>query len=194
MPLFFVALMALGLALLVGGVWLGQLYSGLAAARHGCDRAHANLDVLLKERHDELPKLVEICRGYMAHERDAFEAVTLALARSEAAKSFGEQALASAELSRAVQRLLAVAEGYPELKAALSFQATFARVGEIEAQLVGRCESFNATALAWNARIEQRPDLWIANRMKAVPRELWKVGRQPPEVSEEPSRREARPL
>ena len=95
------AVIGFAVALGIGVVWLVLLYNGLIAARHECDRSWANIDVLLKQRHDEIPKLVEVCKGYMAHERQTLEAVTAARQSYASARTPTEQFQSSETLSGA---------------------------------------------------------------------------------------------
>src|SRR5579859_8237977 len=92
------------------------LYNGLVRLRNENDRAWANIDVLLKQRHDEIPNLVETVKGYMRHERQTLEAVTQARAASINAASIGQKAQADLMLTGALKGLFAVAENYPQLK------------------------------------------------------------------------------
>jgi LemA protein len=92
------------------------LYNGLVRLRNDNDRAWANIDVLLKQRHDEIPSLVETVRGYMQHERQALEAVMRARTASISASSIGQKAQADWRLTSALRGLFAVAEDYPQLR------------------------------------------------------------------------------
>src|ERR1700682_6267728 len=107
----------LGLFLLIGAAWALTQYNGLVPARRECDRAWSNIDVLLKQRHDELPRLVEVCRGHAAFERGTLEAVVAARSLVHEARTMPAQARASSSLSAALRNLFVVAEGYPDLKA-----------------------------------------------------------------------------
>ena len=109
MVVVLVILVAMLVGLGVAVSWFLTIYNGLIAARGECDRSWANIDVLLKQRHDELPKLVEACKGYMAHERQTLEAVMAARNRFSAAQGPAQQAEASAGISAALRQLFAVA-------------------------------------------------------------------------------------
>ena len=155
--------------------WAVLLYNGLVAARQECRRAWSNIDVLLKQRHDELPRLVEICRGYMEYERDTLEAVMKARARLTRAQTVPAQARASEGVTGAVRHLFALAEGYPDLKANEGFARLQTRITEIENQIADRRELYNAAVTAWNTRLEQVPDLAVARAASMEPRALWKA-------------------
>ena len=107
------------------GAYAVSLYNGLVRLKHGVSKAWSNIDVLLKQRHDELPKLVETCKQYMQYEGSTLERV---IAARSAVASAREQhdvgALGKAEsgLRAGLGQLFALAENYPELKANDSFQ------------------------------------------------------------------------
>jgi LemA protein len=189
----------IGLAIPIGIVllilWGVVLYNGLIAARQECNRAWSNIDVLLKQRHDELPRLVDLCKAYMAYERDTLEAVMAARARLAGAQSVPAQASASEKVSGAVRQLFAVAENYPDLKANESFARLQNRLTEIENQIADRRELYNAAVTAWNTRLEQVPDVVLARAASMSPRQLWRAQeseRQAPAIRFEGGRTEAR--
>src|SRR5437016_13998656 len=99
------------------------LYNELVRLRNDNDRAWANIDVLLKQRHDEVPNLVATVKGYMEHERQTLEAVTQARAASMSAGSVPQKAQADLLMAGALRGLFAVAERYPDLKANQNFLA-----------------------------------------------------------------------
>ncbi len=168
-----VGLLLVGVA--VVAAWAVLLYNGLVAARQECRRAWSNIDVLLKQRHDELPRLVDVCRGYMEYERDTLEAVMNARARLAGARTVPAQARASEGVTGAVRRLFALAEGYPDLKANEGFARLQNRITEIENQIADRRELYNAAVTAWNTRLEQVPDVAVARAAAMKPRDLWKA-------------------
>src|SRR6266704_1720585 len=98
-------------------VYIVILYNELVRLRNDNDRAWANIDVLLKQRHDEIPNLVETVKGYMQHEQQTLLAVTQARTASVDAASVGQKALADLKMESALRGLFAVAENYPQLKA-----------------------------------------------------------------------------
>ncbi len=169
--------LALGVLLIaaIGTIWLILLYNGLISAKHECDRSWSNIDVLLKQRHDEIPKLVEVCQGYMAHERQTLEAVIQARARASTAQTPADQASSSDALSGALRQLFAVAEGYPQLKAQEEFAALQRRVSDLESQIADRRELYNAAANGFNVRIEQLPDVFLARSLGMQGRDLFQA-------------------
>ena len=158
----------------VGGYLLG-LYNGLVALKNNIGRSWANIDVLLKQRHDELPKLVKTCEGYMQHERAVFDKLSEARGALMNAKSVGQRAEAEGVLSRALGQFFAVAENYPILKADQSFLQLQSRISEIENQIADRREFYNDTVTTFNTRIEQIPDKFVAGWLAYTPAELFVV-------------------
>src|SRR6202451_3600865 len=108
------------------------LYNGLVRLRNDNDRAWANIDVLLKQRHDEIPNLVETVKGYMQHEQQTLTAVTQARAASMNAASIGQKAQADAMMTGALRGLVGVGENYPQLKANEIFSKLQNRISELE--------------------------------------------------------------
>ncbi|HET9408256.1 MAG TPA: LemA family protein [Candidatus Sulfotelmatobacter sp.] len=151
------------------------LYNGLVRLRNENDRAWANIDVLLKQRHDEIPNLVETVKGYMQHEQQTLVAVTQARAASMAAATIGQKAQADVMVSGALRGLFAVAENYPRLRANENFLKLQNRITELEERIADRREFFNADVNAYNTRIGQIPDVFVASFMAMKPREMFKV-------------------
>jgi LemA protein len=152
-----------------------MMYNHLVRLKHNVAQAWSNIDVLLKQRHDELPKLVETCKQYMKHEREVLENVTKARADVGLAREHGDVAsLGAAEtrLRRGLMSLFAVAENYPELKANESFQHLQQRITQLEAQIADRREYYNDTVNANNVRIEQFPDGMVARAFRFGSRPL----------------------
>lgn len=150
---------------LVALIYAVMLYNGLVGLKHGVARAWANIDVLLKQRHDELPKLVEVCRQYQQFEQATLERVIAA--RSQVAQAREAQdvaALGDAEssLRASVGRLFAVAEAYPELRTSEHFMQLQGRISGLENAIADRRELYNDAVNLNNVRVEQFPDLLIA--------------------------------
>lgn len=141
------------------------MYNNFVRLKNNVAQAWSNIDVLLKQRHDELPKLVETCKQYMQYERDVLEKVTQARAAVHSAREAGDvAALGAAEtgLRAGLSRLFAVAENYPELRANENFQHLQDRISQLEAQIADRREFYNDMVNANNIRIDQFPDNVIA--------------------------------
>jgi LemA protein len=154
------------------------LYNGLVRLRNENDRAWANIDVLLKQRHDEIPILVEAVKGYMQHEQQTLLAVTEARADSMNASSVGQKALADLKIASALHGLFAIAENYPQLKANENFLKLQNRITELEERIADRREFFNDDVNTYNTRIGQIPDVFVASFMNLSRREMFKVSEQ----------------
>jgi LemA protein len=156
-------------------VYLTTIYNSLVRLKNDIDKAWANIDVLLKQRHDELPKLIETCKGYMQYEQKTFLLVTEARTAFMKASSVGEKAQADNLISGALKSLFAVAENYPELKANNNFMQLQKRISELEEKIADRREFFNDDVNTYNIRIQQIPDVFIAGLMHLQHRDLFKV-------------------
>jgi LemA protein len=151
------------------------LYNGLVRLRNENDRAWANIDVLLKQRHDEIPNLVETVKGYMQHEQQTLLAVTQARTASMSAASIAQKAVADLKMDSALRGLFAVAENYPQLKANENFLKLQNRISELEERIADRREFFNDDVTSYNTRIAQIPDVFVASFMELKPRQMFKV-------------------
>ena len=163
------------LAVIGGFSYVIIVYNELVRLRNDNDRAWANIDVLLKQRHDEIPNLVETVKGYMQHERQTLEAVTRARTMSLNAATIGEKAQADLLTSGALRGLFAVAENYPQLKANDNFLRLQNRISELEEKIADRREFFNDDVNTYNTRIGQFPEMLLAGIMNLKPRELFRV-------------------
>jgi len=156
-------------------VYAVLIYNRLVNLKHDTAKAWSNIDVLLKQRHDELPKLVETCKQYMQHERETLEKVMLARAGIFAAReSSNLHALGTAEsqLRQGLMQLFAVAESYPELKADESFRTLESRITGLENAIADRREFYNESVNNNNVRLEEFPDVIIARLFGFKPFEL----------------------
>lgn len=157
---------AIILGLIVVALAYGVLvYNGLVSLKHNVAKAWANIDVLLKQRHDELPKLVEVCRQYKQFEEATLTRVTEARARvAQAREAHDVPALGAAEglLRAGLGQIFAVAEAYPELKANEHFMQLQTRITALENGIADRREWYNEAVNVHNVRIEQFPDLIVA--------------------------------
>ena len=141
------------------------IYNNLVGLKHAVSQAWSNIDVLLKQRHDELPKLVETCKQYMQHEKDTLERVMkarAAVASARESQDVGGLGQAEGMLRLGLGNLFAVAEAYPDLKANESFRHLQTRITGLENDIADRREFYNASVNANNVRIEQFPDLLVA--------------------------------
>ena len=161
--------------LVVAAIYAVRIYNGLVALRENVRKAWSNIDVLLTQRHDELPKLVETCKRYMAHERDTLERVMQARSAVFKAQGSGDvPALGAAEqqLREGLGRLFAVVENYPDLKADQSFQHLQTRITQLEDTIADRRELYNEAVNLNNIRIQTFPDLIVARLFEFRPAPL----------------------
>jgi len=145
--------------------WVISLYNGLIRLKHGVSRAWANIDVLLRQRHDELPKLVDTCRQHMSYEKDTLERIVKAraeVATAQAREDISALGHAETELRSGLGRLFALAEQYPQLKASESFVHIHQRISALEESIADRRELYNEAVNLNNVRIEQFPDVILA--------------------------------
>ena len=151
------------------------LYNNLVSLKHNVDKAWSNIDVLLKQRHDELPKLVETCKQYMGYEQETLEKVMQARSAVFSAREKGDVgALGPAEtqLRMGLGSLFALAEAYPDLKANENFQHLQNRISGLEDAIADRREFYNESVNMNNIRIEQFPDVVIARMFNFLNRQL----------------------
>lgn len=166
--------MSVSAIVLLGGfavlfVYAVIIYNGLVRLKNNYDRAFANIEVLLKQRHTELPRLVEICKGYMQHERELL--VNLVNARSrvhdaQEDRNIPELGKAEGQLRTSLDALFIRVEAYPELKADKNMLALHERITQLEDAIADRREMFNESVRLNNTRIQQFPDTFLARLFK----------------------------
>ena len=167
-----IVLLAVIIALIV---YVVGIYNGLVGLRENIKVSWANIDVLLKQRHDELPKLIETCKRYMQFEQDTLEKVMRARASvSQASASGNVEAVGSAEqqLRTGITRLYAVAENYPQLKSDETFQQLQTRITALEESIADRRELYNDQVNLNNIRVRVFPDAMIAQYFGFLPAHL----------------------
>jgi LemA protein len=151
------------------------LYNRLVTLRNRVANAWAQVDVQLKRRYDLIPNLVETVKGYAAHERETFEAVTNARARAQAAQGPAEQAQAEGILGQALGRLFAVAEDYPELQADENFRQLQDELATTENRIAVSRQVYNDTVLTYNNAIQTVPGLLVAGPFGFAKREFFEA-------------------
>jgi LemA protein len=158
-----------GIALVLGMMgavaYVIATYNALVRLSNNIDKAWANIDVILKQRHDELPKLVEVCNSYMTHERETLEAVTKARSAYSDTANIDQKAKAENRITAALGQLFAVAEQYPDLKANQEFLSTQQRTSALETLIADRREFYNDSVNLYNIRIAEIPTLWVAQQI-----------------------------
>lgn len=142
-----------------------SIYNRLVALKHNVSEAWSNIDVLLRQRYEELPKLVDVCKQYMTHERDMLQSITALREQGDACRSKGDvTGVATAEglLGRAFTGLIARAEAYPDLKSNEHFTQLLGRISALQESISDRREFYNEAVNLNNIRREQFPDVIIA--------------------------------
>jgi LemA protein len=192
-----VLLVLLGLVV-VAGVWAVGIYNGLVTSRNAFKNAFAQIDVQLTRRHDLIPNLVEVAKGYMAHERETLEAVVkaraaavtgLGAAKASPGDPAAMQNLAAAEqsLGGALSRLMVVAEQYPELKANQNMMQLSEELTSTENRVAFARQAFNDSVMAYNNRREVFPSNILAGMFNFAPAALLEITepakREVPKVS-----------
>ncbi len=166
----------LGLLGIIAVVYVVSVYNSLVTLKNNIKKSWANIDVLLKQRSDELPKLINSVKGYMKHEKQLLTEITAARTAIMKAKTLPQKAAADNMITGALKSLFAVAENYPNLKANENFIQLQGRISEIENQLADRREFYNDSVNTYNIRIQSFPDM-IAAKMFGftTPEEMFKA-------------------
>ena len=162
------------------------LYNRLVSLRNRVENAWAQVDVQLKRRYDLIPNLVETVKGYAAHERETFEAVTAARTRAQQAQGPAEQGAAEGILGQALGRLFAVAEAYPELQATENFRQLQEELAQTENRIAVSRQVYNDTVLTYNTAIQQVPGNLFAGPFGFTRKDFFEVedeAREAPRVA-----------
>ncbi|MBW3018469.1 LemA family protein [Candidatus Woesearchaeota archaeon] len=151
------------------------IYNGLIRLKNNIKKSWANIDVLLKQRSDELPKLINSVKGYMKHEKTTLAALTKARTAFMKAKTKSQKAAADDVISGALKTIFAVAENYPKLRANENFLQLQSRISGLENELADRREFYNDSVNTYNIRIHSFPDMFVANMLKYKDEEMFKA-------------------
>ena len=170
----------IALWIVLGIVVLLLLYGVVAYNRFVSQRqlirdAYANIDTELRRRYDLIPNLVESVRGYASHERQTFENVTRARQQAIAAQGAAEQAQAENMLTAALRQLFAVAENYPQLRAAENFQQLQAELANTEDRIQTSRRFYNANVREYNERVQSVPSNVIAGMFGFKEEEFFEI-------------------
>ena len=161
-----------------------NIYNNLVALKNQMERAWTNIDIILKQRFDEIPQLIQVIEQYAQYEQQSFKKIVEARNAYMEAKNIDGKMKAANDLSSGLQGLLALGEAYPELKANASFVQLQSRVSELENQIADRRELFNESVTNFNTRIEQLPDVFFARALGYTEKPLY---RPPVEQTTRPS-------
>lgn len=175
----------MGIAILIGLViflviigfilYFITIYNSLVRLKNDIQKAWSNIDVLLKQRHDELPKLIETCKGYMQYEQATLQKVIEARNAYAQSSSIAQKAQADNMITAALKSLFALSESYPDLKANNNFMQLQKRISELEERIADRREFYNDDVNTYNIRIQQLPDVFIAKMLNLQHHDLFKV-------------------
>jgi LemA protein len=156
-------------------LWVVMVYNSLVVRRNRTKEAWADIDVQLKRRYDLIPNLVEIVKGYAAHERELFEKVTEARTRAISAQGMKEKAGAENALSGTLKSLFAVAENYPDLKASVNFLELQRDLTDTEDKIQAARRFYNTNVMELNTKIESFPANTIAGAFGFKQMELFEI-------------------
>jgi len=152
-------------------------YNAVIALQQRADKAWANIDVALKQRHDMLPNLVAAVRGLMAFEQQVLTAVTEARAAYSPTDPIPSQAATSDQTTAAVRSLFAVVERYPDIKSGANVTELQAEIERIEGIIADRRELYNDQVYRYNTKISTVPAIILAWLFRWLPRESFKADR-----------------
>ena len=159
-----IALVFVVLLAIVGvAAYVATIYNSLVQVKHNVDQAWANIDVLLKQRGDELGKLIDAVKGYLSYERDLLTRLTTLRSQVTRGEPDEGRLAAEREIGAGVGRLFAVAENYPDLKSSGNFLELQKRITSLEEQIAHRREFYNDAVNINNVRMEQVPDRLLAS-------------------------------
>ena len=144
-------------------LWFIGVYNQLVQLRNRVRDQFAQIDVQLKRRADLIPNLVETIKGYAKHEKSTFEDVVKARNTFVTAKTPEEEMKAAGEVTTALNRLFALAESYPELKANENFLSLQADLKDCEDKISTMRQFYNDTVLRYNNKVEMIPSSIVAH-------------------------------
>ena len=173
MSIVFGFIILLGIIGLVS--WFFTVYNGLVQVRENIKKSWANIDVLLMQRSDEIPKLIKTVKAFATHEKEMFDSVMAAREKYLGASSVGEKADADNMLSGALKSVFALSEAYPELRSNENFIQFQNRISGLENEIADRREFYNESVNNYNIRIQSLPDVWIAGPMGLQQEEMFEV-------------------
>ena len=155
-----------------------MIYNGLISLKENIKKSWSNIDVILKQRHDELPKLISVCESFAEFEKGVIQKVVDARKNYMGARGVADKAQASGQITAALGGLFAIAENYPDIKSNENFMQLQIRISHLEESLADRREFYNDSTNNYNIRIKQIPDVIVAGILGYRDEELFKVSEQ----------------
>ena len=155
--------------------WFFTVYNGLIQVKENIKKSWANIDVLLMQRSDEIPKLIKVLKSFVKHEKKMFENVMDARTSYLGASSVSEKADADNRMSEALKSVFALSEAYPELGSNDNFLKLQERISGLENEIADRRELYNESVNNYNIRIQSLPDMFIANTLGLPQEVMFKV-------------------
>jgi LemA protein len=171
--IIFITILALILIILF--ITIIIIYNNLIRLRNNIDKSWANIDVLLKQRSNEIPNLINTVKGYMKHEKQTLESLTKARSMILETEKLSRKAAVDNLITDLLKTVFAVAEDYPDLKAFENFLKLQQRITGLENELADRREFYNDSVTIYNIRIKSIPDLIVAKIIHLKPVDLFKA-------------------
>ncbi len=171
--LIFLGIFLFGALAIVG--YFITIYNGLISLKENIKKSWSNIDVILKQRHDELPKLISVCESYAEFEHGVLDRLMKAREKYFKARGVTKKSEASNEITAALQGIFALAENYPDLKTNKNFMQLQERISHLEETLADRREFYNDSVNNFNIRIKQIPDVLVAGMLNYQDEEMFKV-------------------
>lgn len=167
MSITFIIGLVLGALILGGGTiaYLVSIYNGLVQVKNNVEKAWKNIDVLLQQRHDELPKLIDACKGYMQHEKSLLESIVKLRVGYNELSDIDQKISRENKLNDLMGQLQMVWEQYPDLKASQNFLQLQTRIAELEESIADRREFFNDSVNIYNIQIERFPEVLVSRKL-----------------------------
>ena len=155
--------------------WFFTVYNGLIQVKENIKKSWANIDVLMMQRSDEIPKLIKVLKSFVKHEKKMFDNILDARTSYLGANSVSEKADADNQMSEALKSVFALSEAYPELGSNDNFLKLQERISGLENEIADRRELYNESVNNYNIRIQSLPDMFIANTLGLPQEEMFKV-------------------
>lgn len=174
--LIFLGIFLFGALAIIG--YFVTIYNGLISLKENIKKSWSNIDVILKQRHDELPKLISVCESYAEFEKGVLDRLMKAREKYFKAKGVAKKSEASNEVTAALQGIFALAENYPDLKTNKNFMQLQERISHLEETLADRREFYNDSVNNYNIRIKQIPDVLVAGMLNYQDEEMFKVSQK----------------